>query len=186
MPRELAAIRPRVERRGALRSNGVIAILGVLVILLVGALMFTIGRSTSQDPSATAQQRQAEAPAAPDPAAVAASAAAQPPSASEQSTTTTAAAALIPAAFLGDWNASLEDCGTGLDLSRMRVEPQRVLFHESEAEAKRVTIHGPRSITIEGLFQGEGETWNGRLRMDLSASGQALTIGDLIRQRCPS
>jgi hypothetical protein len=68
----------------------------------------------------------------------------------------------------------------------MRVEPQRVLFHESEAKAERVTIHDPRSITIEGPFQGEGESWNGHLRMDLSASGQALTIGDLTRRRCPS
>jgi len=168
------------------RRNRVIVILGAVVIMLAGALLFMIDRSGHQDPGATAPQRQAQAPAAPHPPALAAPVATQPPSGSEQSGTTAPVAGSIPAAFLGEWNASLEDCGTGLDLSRMRVEPQRVLFHESEAEAKRVTIHDPRSITIEGPFQGEGESWNGRLRMDLSASGQALTIGDLTRLRCPS
>jgi hypothetical protein len=168
------------------RRNGVIVILGAAVILLAGALMFMIGRSGPHDPSATVVQRRAQAPAAPHPAAVAAPAPAQPRRVGEESGTTPAAAGPIPAAFLGEWNVSLQACGTGLDESRMRVEPQRVLFHESEAEAERVTIHDPRSITIEGPFQGEGESWNGHLRMDLSASGQALTIGDLTRRRCPS
>ena len=165
-----------------LRSNGVIVILGALIVLLVGALMFMVGRSGSQDPSETAPGRQAQAPAAP----AATATPALPRRVGEESGTTPSAAAAIPAAFLGEWNVSLEDCGTGLDLSRMRVEPQRVLFHESEAEARRVTVDGPRSITIEGPFQGEGESWEGRLRMDISASGEALTIGDLTRQRCPS
>ncbi|WP_332811136.1 hypothetical protein [Sphingomonas sp.] len=168
-----------------MRSNGVIVILGALVVLMVGALMFMVGRSGTQERTDTIAARpapaQTQSPAVPDTTAAATPAAAQPRTAGEES-----AAGPIPSAFLGEWNASLEDCGTGLDLSRMRVEPQRVLFHESEAEAKLVTIDGPRSITIEGPFQGEGETWNGRLRMDLSASGDALTIGDLTRRRCPS
>lgn len=170
-----------------MRSNGVIVILGALVVLLVGALMFMIGRSGTQERTDTIAARQApalsEPPAVPD--ATAAAATAQPRKTGEESSTATAAGP-IPAAFLGEWNVGLQDCGTGLSDSRVRVEPARVLFHESEAVAKRVTVHDPRSITIEGPFQGEGESWDGRLRLDLSASGQALTIGDLTRRRCPS
>ena len=165
-----------------MRGNGII-ILGALVVLLAGVLLFMVGRSGTPERTDTIAARQAPAQA---PAAPATQAPAQPRRAGEESRITPSAAAVIPAAFLGEWNVSLEDCGTGLDLSRMRVEPQRVLFHESEAEAKQVTVEGPRSITIEGPFQGEGESWNGRLRMDLSASGEALTIGDLTRRRCPS
>jgi hypothetical protein len=171
-----------------LRSNGVIVILGALVVLLVGALMFMIGRSGTQERTDTIAARQApaqaDAPAVSD--ATAAQAPAQPPETREEIGTIPVAAGPIPAAFVGEWNVGLQHCGTGLDESRVRVEPQRVLFHESEAVAKRVTVHDPRSITIEGPFQGEGESWEGRLRMDLSASGQALTIGDLTRRRCPS
>jgi hypothetical protein len=176
-----------------LRSNGVIVILGALVILLVGALMFMVGRSGTQpriDAVAVRKQgpEQAQVPEAPAPTAAAAPAASapQPRGTGAEDGATPAAAGPIPASFLGEWNVSLGNCGTGLDESRVRVEPGRVLFHESEARAERVTVHGPRSITIEGPFQGEGETWNGRLRMDLSASGDALTIGDLTRRRCPS
>jgi hypothetical protein len=176
------------------RRNGVIVILAAAVILLAGALLFMVGRSGNQDPSASVSpsvppnvpQSQAQAPAAPNPTAAAAPAAAQPRRVSAESGTTPTAAASIPAAFLGEWKATLDDCDSKLGESGMLVEPQRVLFHESEAQVKRVMIHGPRSIAIEGPFQGEGESWNGRLRMDLSASGEALTIDDVTRHRCPS
>ena len=171
-----------------MRSNGVIVILGALVVLLVGAPMFMVGRSGIRERPDAVPAQQVPAPSAPEPNAAAAPAATAPPprGRGEESATTPAGAGPIPAAFLGEWNASVGNCGTGLDESRVRVEPQRILFHESEAVAERVTIHDPRSITIEGPFQGEGESWNGRLRLDLSVSGQALTIGELTRRRCPS
>ncbi|MDB5699207.1 MAG: hypothetical protein JWN69_2011 [Alphaproteobacteria bacterium] len=178
-----------------MRANKLIVTLVVVIVILVGAVMFMMGRASDRDAAPAMPTGNAQAPVAPALAPQAqvlppAEAPAQPAEASpatpNEKGVPPAATTSIPAAFLGEWNADPKDCGTGLSDSRVQVEPRRVRFHESEAQVKRVTIHNPRSVTIEGPFQGEGEAWDGRLRMDLSASGEAMTIGDLTRRRCPS
>lgn len=92
----------------------------------------------------------------------------------------------IPSAFLGEWNSHLEHCGTELNDSRLRVEPRRLRFYESEAELLGITIHSASRVTVRGSFSGEGETWTDNVAMTLSPSGNELTIGGYTRYRCPS
>jgi hypothetical protein len=92
---------------------------------------------------------------------------------------------VIPAAFLGEWNADKAACGTGLSDTRLRIEPKRLRFYESDGAVKRVTVHDDRSATVEASFSGEGQRWNDAVEMVLSRSGDELTIGDLTRSRCP-
>ncbi len=92
----------------------------------------------------------------------------------------------IPAAFVGEWNADLGSCGTGLSDSRLRIEPSRMRFYESDAEVTRVVVHNIRSVHVEASFAGEGETWRDSVTMVLSRSGNELTIDGSTRSRCPS
>lgn len=92
----------------------------------------------------------------------------------------------IPVNFRGEWNTALRDCGTGRNDSRLIVEPRAVRFYESRGEVTAVRREGPRAITVEARYRGEGETWNRATRMSLSRDGEALTIDGLTRQRCPA
>jgi hypothetical protein len=91
----------------------------------------------------------------------------------------------LPQTFIGEWNTSLRDCGTGLNDSRLRVEANRIRFYESEGTFTAITVHSPRSVTIKASLSGEGETWEDTYRMELSVHGQDLTIDGLTRHRCP-
>lgn len=91
----------------------------------------------------------------------------------------------IPAAFVGEWNEKLEDCGTGMNDSRLRIEPRRISFYESDAEVVRIELHGARAVTVEASLAGEGETWTDKFRLVLSRSGDDLTIAGTTRRRCP-
>jgi hypothetical protein len=90
----------------------------------------------------------------------------------------------IPAPFLGEWNEVPGDCGTAMNDSRLRVEPRRVRFYESDGEVQSVTRHNARAITVSLSLSGEGETWTDSHRLVLSRSGEQLTSGGLTRQRC--
>ncbi len=90
----------------------------------------------------------------------------------------------LPAAFVGEWNASPESCGTGTSDTRLRIEPTRIRFYESVGQISRITVQGRRSVTVEASFRGEGERWTREFQMILSPSGDALTIDGLTRQRC--
>ena len=129
-------------------------------------------------------RRAPESPPPPASAGVAPPAAA-PPRAPSALAPAPVAAAAIPAAFLGEWNARLEHCGTSLNDSRLRVEPRQIWFFESHAVVGAVTVHDPRDVTVAGRFSGEGDTWQGRVRMVLSPAGDALTLGESTRRRCP-
>jgi hypothetical protein len=92
---------------------------------------------------------------------------------------------IIPAAFRGEWNANVEHCGTGLSDSRLRVEPGRLRFYESDAQVSRVSVTNARAALVEASFSGEGQTWRDTVNMVLSRSGNDLTIDGLTRHRCP-
>lgn len=91
----------------------------------------------------------------------------------------------IPAAFVGEWNQKVEECGTGMNDSRLRIEPRKISFYESEAEVVRIDGRDARTVTVEASLAGEGETWTDKFRLVLSRSGEDLTINGVTRQRCP-
>lgn len=107
------------------------------------------------------------------------------PAASAPST----ASSRIPAAFHGEWNASLPACGSGADDSRLRIEAGRVRFHESAGEVTSVTAHSDREITVVARLTGEGQSWDHTRRWRLSSDGATLedvTDGSgPVRHRCP-
>jgi hypothetical protein len=90
----------------------------------------------------------------------------------------------IPAQFLGEWNEKLSDCGTGNNDTRLRIDPTLLHFYESDAVVKDVLVQNARTVTVTGLFSGEGETWTDKYRMTLSPSGNELISGDVTRYRC--
>lgn len=94
----------------------------------------------------------------------------------------------IPDAWIGEWNESLEDCGTGNNDSRLRIERDRVLFYESGGMVRGAFLHGPFEIVIVLDMSGEGQTWIGSHHFVMSASGTYIrTTGDepMVRYRCP-
>jgi hypothetical protein len=92
----------------------------------------------------------------------------------------------IPANFRGEWNARLADCGTGRNDSRLIIDARTVRFYESRGEVTGVTRNGPRAITVDARYTGEGRTWNRSTTMRLSGDGDQLTIDGAARQRCPA
>ena len=97
--------------------------------------------------------------------------------------------ALIPSAFRGQWNTRVQDCGTGLNDSRLKIDARRIRFYESDGEVRRVILHNSRAITVTGSYSGEGQVWDRTDQLVLSRSGRDLTItsegSDFTRHRCP-
>ena len=93
--------------------------------------------------------------------------------------------ARVPAAYLGEWQRTGTSCATR-DETRLRVEPQRVTFHESRGEVLSVEEDGDR-LTLALRMTGEGETREATYRFGLSNDGRWLTDldHDLVRERCP-
>jgi hypothetical protein len=94
----------------------------------------------------------------------------------------------IPDPWLGEWNENLEDCGTGNNDSRLRIEANRVLFYEGGGMVRGAFLHGPFEIVVVLDMTGEGQTWIAAHHFIMSASGHYIsTDGDdpLVRYRCP-
>lgn len=94
----------------------------------------------------------------------------------------------IPDSWVGEWNARLEDCGTGNNDSRLRIERERVLFYENGGMVRGAFLRGPFEIVIVLDMSGEGQTWIDSHHFVMSASGNYIrTAGDepLVRYRCP-
>jgi hypothetical protein len=92
----------------------------------------------------------------------------------------------IPATFRGEWNTRIQDCGTGRNDSRLIIDARSVRFYESRGQVTGVTRDGPRAITIDAAYTGEGRTWRRSTPMTLSRNGDRLTIEGVVRQRCPT
>jgi hypothetical protein len=80
----------------------------------------------------------------------------------------------IPAKFLGKWDASAEECGRA-SIMTLTVSANELRFHESVGEIETVTEEGPDAVTVAGPFEGEGEQWQGTMRLELSPDGNTLT-----------
>lgn len=93
--------------------------------------------------------------------------------------------ARVPAAYLGEWQRTGTSCATR-DETRLRIEPQRVTFHESSGAVRSIEHDGDR-LTLALRMTGEGETRDATYRFGLSNDGRWLTDldHDLVRERCP-
>lgn len=96
----------------------------------------------------------------------------------------------IPAAFRGEWNARLADCGSGRNDSRLRIMAQRLRFYESEGPVTRVEVPQPSEIVVTVRLAGEGQEHLSTRRLRLSADGSQLQdvsegAPGLVRLRCP-
>ncbi|MDP2259808.1 MAG: hypothetical protein Q8J89_08855 [Caulobacter sp.] len=95
----------------------------------------------------------------------------------------------IPEAFRGRWARDPEGCVVGGE-TRLVVEIDRLMFHESQGVVRALSTSPTNEVTIEADFEGEGESWSRKLRMVLSEDGQTLTIYDpdgtrTARIKCP-
>jgi hypothetical protein len=97
-------------------------------------------------------------------------------------------ATAIPAKFHGKWDASAEACGRA-SIMTLTVSANELRFHESIGEINSVTPEGENAVTVKGRFEGEGEQWEGTMRLELSADGNTLTTTNngtvTPRVRCP-
>ena len=95
----------------------------------------------------------------------------------------------IPDPWIGEWNEKLEDCGTGNNDSRLRIEQDRVRFYEGGGLVRGAFLRGPFEILIVLDMSGEGQTWIDSHHFVMSASGNYIsTAGDdpMVRYRCPN
>ena len=97
-------------------------------------------------------------------------------------------ATAIPAKFHGKWDASAEECGRA-SIMTLTISGNELRFHESIGEITSVTPQGDNAVTVSGPFEGEGEQWQGTMRLELSADGNTLTTTNngtaTPRVRCP-
>lgn len=107
-------------------------------------------------------------------------------SASSASASTLAPASiLLPVSFIGRWDASHEACKATSDM-KLIISQTELTFWESAGRISGVTVKAPNDVTVQADFSGEGEQWQRRLHLVLSADSQTLTIDDgSIRIRCP-
>lgn len=98
---------------------------------------------------------------------------------------------VIPAAFQGEWNERVEDCGTGNNDSRLRISSREVRFYESGGRVRGAFLHGPYELIIVLDMSGEGQTWMASHHFILASDGSYLSAksddGSLFtRYRCPT
>jgi len=80
----------------------------------------------------------------------------------------------IPAKFQGKWDESAAACATTSILT-LTIAGNELRFHESIGEITSVTPDGDNAVKVAGPFEGEGEKWEGEMRLELSADGTTLT-----------
>jgi hypothetical protein len=95
----------------------------------------------------------------------------------------------VPARFLGEWNSKLQQCGTDRNDSRLRLDADRIRFHESGGPIRAVVTQGELELALIVELSGEGETWLACNHFRLSADHEQLIdmTGDaeFVRYRCP-
>ena len=111
-------------------------------------------------------------------------ASADPPASESASESLTPEAVLLPQAFTGRWDASLESCKASSDM-KLVVTQTELTFWESSGQISSVTINGPDDVTVKAAFSGEGEQWDRDMHLVLTNNGQTLKVDDTARVRCP-
>jgi hypothetical protein len=99
------------------------------------------------------------------------------------------AANVIPAAFHGIYDRSIDSCARPSQ-DRLTVSARELRFHESIGIVRSVNSGPSDSIRVEADYQGEGESWRAVRELRLSNGGGTLTVGGdgtrLDRVRCPA
>ncbi|WP_348672276.1 hypothetical protein [uncultured Abyssibacter sp.] len=94
----------------------------------------------------------------------------------------------IPKGFRGEWNLHFEDCGSGRNDTRLRVDAEKIQFYESTAYVQAVERISPQEIRVDLRFSGEGDFWSRTYHYRLSNNRQALIDlsgeSELRRYRC--
>lgn len=110
-----------------------------------------------------------------------------PQGVARESTTEPVPSAVIPRAFRGIYDASLEACGRPSE-DRLVVGPRELRFHESIGAVRQVRVDSEAAIQLTADFEGEGERWTAVHRVELGGGGERLTVvGEgtrLTRVRC--
>ncbi len=92
--------------------------------------------------------------------------------------------AQIPAAFQGEWNTKLSDCGKKTSDYRLVITATTV---DEMGKVKQVTVKSPQMILVKAKYEDEGGLSEDK--MVLLRGGQDLAItnggGTMTRHRCP-
>jgi hypothetical protein len=93
----------------------------------------------------------------------------------------------VPSGFQGEWAADAAACTSPGHETQLRIDADRIAFHESSGAIESVAGGNP-DLTIVARLTGEGETREATYRFRLSSDGNTLTdIGSgtgMVRQRC--
>ncbi len=93
----------------------------------------------------------------------------------------------VPVRFQGEWAADTAACTSPGHESQLRIDGDRIAFHESSGEILSVASDGS-GLTIVARLTGEGETHEGTYRFRLSEDGKTLTDTSsgmgMVRRRC--
>ena len=97
---------------------------------------------------------------------------------------------VVPSSFRGEWNETLEDCGTASE-GRLVITADRIDFPASRGPITSVAPENASEIWILAeLARDQGRCWEALYRYRLSPDGKALTdTGDefgTTRYRCPA
>ncbi|OJY71631.1 MAG: hypothetical protein BGP16_13615 [Sphingobium sp. 66-54] len=95
-------------------------------------------------------------------------------------------AARIPAAFQGNWSGARATCGKPGDDSRLAVQGDSLIFYESVGQVTAVQRLDDNRVRISADYNGEGDRWTDSATLALGDGGNALTIGQTRRVRCPA
>lgn len=94
---------------------------------------------------------------------------------------------VVPVRFRGEWAADAAACTSPGHESQLRIDADRIAFHESSGTIRSVA-NDDAILTIVALLTGEGETREATYRFRLSADGNTLTdTGSgtgMVRRRC--
>jgi len=181
-----------------MKGRSLVWVLAGVMIVLGGLVVFLLGRM-SAEPAGTADGGRGGVVSEAEPTRPLSSRAEAPrpavPAARGETPAPVSAAPdharrdVVPVRFRGEWNANLEDCGTGLNDSRLRITADRIQFYESGGPIKAVSGRGEFEISIIAELAGEGAAWDAVHRFRLSSDHKTLidvTGGDeFVRYRCP-
>lgn len=105
-------------------------------------------------------------------------------------TASTSETKTVPVAFRGEWNATLKDCGTGNNDSRLRITATTLRFYEGAGAVRAAFTQGPFEVLIVADMSGEGTTWLASHQFTLAGDGSYLSTwvdgARFIRYRCPA
>lgn len=93
----------------------------------------------------------------------------------------------VPVRFRGEWAADSAACTSPGHESQLRMDGDRIAFHESSGEILSVA-GGGSGLSIVARLTGEGETREAAYRFRLSEDGKTLTDTSsgmgMVRRRC--